>query len=410
MKVKLKVFIAILPLLYNFAIYAQNITEIEVCAGSVVTLTAQVENGGAAPTFQWIKNDIPIEGATDAIYFYIPENEDIIFCEVTSDEECASPISVVSTYVVIKVKPKTDPIFDFDLILEYCIDDIPVELPTTSLNGVKGEWRPTTISTTSKGETIYTFTPKTDECVVGTGIVEVTVTVNECIVTHTVFGTMFPFVHTGNDEFDAQFITTARLYAIPPEFVFDKLGYLRMQIPIYGEMINYYDCAVDDIIVEAPLNPGVVGKTNNPGLPIRWEAKGIFEPGIQDDATLTETEKCPRGNIGKFEFKNVLPNDYVLEIARPGFLPRYAVITVENDGYLGHRELLGGDVNGDLVINEKDLSAVQIKVSAYGSEDYNWKYDLDGNQSVNSSDIGVIRFNLNANTAIYMETYNWLNP
>jgi len=407
MRVKSKVFIAILSLLFNFAIFAQNITEIEVCAGSVVTLSAQVENGGAAPTFQWIKNDIPIEGATDAIFFYIPENEDVIFCEVTSDEECASPISVISTYVVIKVNPKIDPIFD--LILEYCVGDIPLELPTTSINGVKGDWSPTTISTTSKGETIYTFTPNTDECVIGTGIVEITVTVNECIPSHTVFGTVFPFVKTGDVEFDAQFVTTARLYHVPSSNIYDKLGYIRMQIPMYGVIVTHYDCHVDDPIIGAPLNPGTMGSTKNPGLPIKWENKGIINPGIPNTDIITETDKCPLNDIGKFIFENIIPDDYVIEISRPGFLSRYGLISVTADGYLGHRELLGGDVNNDMIINEKDLSTIQTKISSYGNSTYNWVYDLNGNQVINSLDINIIRVNLGASPSIYQETEDWLN-
>ena len=195
---------------------------------------------------------------------------------------------------------------------------------------------------------------------------------------------------------------------LPPN-IYNKLAHIRKQTPLYEVDVSYYDCNVDDPIIGAPKNPGVMGNTNNPGLPIRWESKGVSNPEIPNATLLTETDKCPQGIIGKYIFEDVVPNDYVLEIARKGFLPRYGVISIKGGGYLGHRELLGGDVNGDLVINEKDLSAIQAKMSTYGSSVYNWIYDLDGNQSINSMDADIIRMNLGVNISIYQETEEWLN-
>jgi len=238
---------------------------------------------------------------------------------------------------------------------------------------------------------------------------EVIIAVNECIEAYTVFGTVFPFVHTGNSAFDTQFKTTARLFAVPPSNIFDKIGYLQKQIPVIEVLVSYYDCNVDEPIVGAPKNPGTMGSINNPGLPIKWENKGIINTGIPNPDTLTETENCPLKDIGKFKFENVLPNEYVLEIARPGFLTRYGLISVSADGYIGHRELLAGDVNGDLVINEKDLSALQTKMGLIDNSTYNPIYDLDGNQSINSLEINIIRANLGATSSIYQETEDWLN-
>jgi hypothetical protein len=148
--------------------------------------------------------------------------------------------------------------------------------------------------------------------------------------------------------------------------------------------------------------------TNNPGLPIRWE--DLMIPVLSDpDATpLTETDYCSTAPIGKYAFENIAGGNYVLEISRPGFLTRYGVITVEGDDYLGHRELLAGDVNGDLMINEKDLSAVRLKTGEYGSAAYDSKYDLNGDQSCNNSDAGIVRFNLGAYCTIYQETFDFV--
>ena len=118
----------------------------------------------------------------------------------------------------------------------------------------------------------------------------------------------------------------------------------------------------DDAIIGAPKNPGVIGNTNNPGLPIQWTN---FSP--PNTTTLTAIDKCPTAPIGKFYFTGVAPGNYVIEIIRKGYLSRYGVITVEDNDYLGHREIIAGDVNGDLAIDTKDLSTARSKIAIYNT-------------------------------------------
>jgi len=222
-------------------------------------------------------------------------------------------------------------------------------------------------------------------------------------------GTVFPFVHTGDESFDNQFVTKAALYEMPPTNTLDKIGYLRKQDAIQETLVTYYDCSVDEPIIGAPKNPGTMGNFNNPGLPIRWQDIGIT-PGTPDTDTLTETDYCTESPIGKFTFKDVAPGDYVIVISRPGFLTRYGVIHVTSDDYLGHRELLGGDVNGDMKVDEKDYSAIRSKESVYGNATYNVIYDLTGDGGINATDFNIIRVNFGAHNTIYQETERWVNP
>jgi hypothetical protein len=223
-------------------------------------------------------------------------------------------------------------------------------------------------------------------------------------------GTIFPFVHTGDATYNDQFVTTAKLYDLPPAGTVDKLNYIRRQTPIQTVRVTYYECGVD-FIEGAPLNPGVIGVTNNPGLPILWDAIGVTVLGDVDPETLTSIADCPTTHIGKYNFKNVVPGKYVMEISRSGFLSRYAVIDVDADSdiYLGHRELLGGDVNGDGIVTEKDLSLIRPKITLYGSPLYNPTYDFDGDKTINNSDISIIRFMFGAYITIYEETDEWIN-
>lgn len=59
--------------------------------GQTLTLTATVVNGGASPTYQWIRNSIPITGATNATYSsdsFSLQMEDSVVCQVTGSLLC----------------------------------------------------------------------------------------------------------------------------------------------------------------------------------------------------------------------------------------------------------------------------------------------------------------------------------
>jgi hypothetical protein len=73
--------------------------------GQTVTLTTHVDNGGTAPTYQWLINGIPVAGATNATYssnnFGYPQ-EDSVTCMVTSSGTCTA---TSFKWVFIKVVP-----------------------------------------------------------------------------------------------------------------------------------------------------------------------------------------------------------------------------------------------------------------------------------------------------------------
>jgi hypothetical protein len=85
------------------------------------------------------------------------------------------------------------------------------------------------------------------------------------------------------------------------------------------------------------------------------------------------------------KFENIAAGEYVIEIARKGFLPRYGKVTVAGSNYMNHHELLAGDVNGDLVVNEKDLAAIRMRIALYKNKQYNAMYDFGGSKSVSMS-------------------------
>ncbi|MFZ4522941.1 MAG: T9SS type A sorting domain-containing protein [Bacteroidales bacterium] len=76
-----------------------------ICAGTSVTFAASTINEGTLPAYQWKKNGSSINGATEATYTYIPANNDMITCELTSNAVCPTGNPAISNAVTMIVNP-----------------------------------------------------------------------------------------------------------------------------------------------------------------------------------------------------------------------------------------------------------------------------------------------------------------
>ncbi|MCX6277199.1 MAG: T9SS type A sorting domain-containing protein [Bacteroidetes bacterium] len=73
-----------------------------VAAGTTVTFTATVVNGGANPAFQWKVNGTNV-GTSSSAFSYIPLNNDEVKCVVTSGETCTSGSPATSNTIIMTV-------------------------------------------------------------------------------------------------------------------------------------------------------------------------------------------------------------------------------------------------------------------------------------------------------------------
>ncbi len=75
-----------------------------VCAGTIVNFEATAVNAGLTPEYQWFVNGT--EMGTNSPYFsYQPENLDVVTCELTSSEACASGNPATSNELSMIVNP-----------------------------------------------------------------------------------------------------------------------------------------------------------------------------------------------------------------------------------------------------------------------------------------------------------------
>ena len=225
---------------------------------------------------------------------------------------------------------------------------------------------------------------------------EITIT-NNCYV---VDGTMFPFVNDGAEAFYSQFPVTVTLFEAPADNATNPFATFNNPVAVVGA--THYDGSV--FIPGTPRNPGAVGASNNPGLPIDWTEIGRTI-GTVDTETVDKGEAVD--GVGMFTFENLLPGKYILQIERAGFLIRWAEIEVTTDAArksLGHRELIAGDVNKDWMINFVDASYLNMVIG----NGYQAAYDFDANEEVSESDRQIMLGNMNAYIKLYLETKIWL--
>ncbi len=82
---------------------AISASENPVCAGSLLTFTAQPENGGETPAYQWFSNGLLVPGATNATFTTLPADQDPYYCVLVSSETCTSGNPDTSNAVVVTV-------------------------------------------------------------------------------------------------------------------------------------------------------------------------------------------------------------------------------------------------------------------------------------------------------------------
>jgi hypothetical protein len=239
----------------------------------------------------------------------------------------------------------------------------------------------------------------------------------------TLLGTVFPFVHhTGNIGFSGYFPIQVSLKTFPEitnpgEF---DLNDLMTETPKYGPVnAVYYDGTT--FIPSTPKISGL-GLLSNYGVAIDFlSAIGYPHEVPANPEFLTEGEPAGFENnmtIGFYRFDEVLAGKYILEIKRDGFLIRWAKITVNDKiliNYMDHREIVPGDLNEDLTINNDDINDMKEVFNATYSpvnpEAYRpmARYDFDADGRVINDDLNLLIIYAGMNFSHYTDTKAWLD-
>jgi gliding motility-associated-like protein len=80
-----------------------------ICAGTSVTFTATITNGGTSPVYQWQVNGVNSGTNSSTFTSSALQNGDIVNVTLTSNALCASPVNVTSNNIVMQVNPLVTP-------------------------------------------------------------------------------------------------------------------------------------------------------------------------------------------------------------------------------------------------------------------------------------------------------------
>ncbi len=80
-----------------------------ICVGGTITFSATPTNGGASPSYQWYKNGLIAGTNADTYTDNSLSTNDSIWCLMTSNASCASPLTATSNKVVVVIAPNVIP-------------------------------------------------------------------------------------------------------------------------------------------------------------------------------------------------------------------------------------------------------------------------------------------------------------
>jgi hypothetical protein len=398
----------------------------DICAGDSVTFTATPINGGT-PSYQWKKNGNNVGSNSDTYGDRTLSNNDTITCVLTSTATCRTQNTATSDKIWVRVNSLLTPSVtvtasstDICAGTNITFTATPMDEDTSPTYqwqknganlGIPSSNNTYTTNTLSKNDTIT--------CVLTTSLTcrtQNTVTSNKLVVKSCAMrGTVFPFVHdtlpngAPDTAFNKLFPVTAELYAIPVEgSTDDPLRSILNTAPLFSAKAKYYDGTV--WYPGIPKYPGEILRTNNPGIPIYWNElvhSSLIFP--VDSTSLVAEGDLPDASIGIYSFENVPPGDYILVLSRSGYVSRFSEITILSEGgFLGHRELVVGDVNWNIQVEHVDVSDIKQKFSIFPNPDYKARYDINADRKVDAQDVSSVNKVTGFSIIHYSDSRTWI--
>jgi uncharacterized delta-60 repeat protein len=96
--------LTILPILESSILINSSVPDNTICSGNSVSFTSEVENQGTNPIYSWKVNGTTVSASSNFSSSSFQDN-DIITCELTSNEFCLTQETVLSNSITINVNP-----------------------------------------------------------------------------------------------------------------------------------------------------------------------------------------------------------------------------------------------------------------------------------------------------------------
>ena len=132
-----------------------------VCAGTLVTFTANPTNGGANPLYQWKVNGANV-GTGGLTYTYTPVSGDLVSCILTSSEICSSGNPAYSNPITMTVNTNLPAGVTISATPNPFCAGSSVTLTATPINGgltPSYQWKVNAVNVINANNAVYTYTP-----------------------------------------------------------------------------------------------------------------------------------------------------------------------------------------------------------------------------------------------------------
>lgn len=167
-----------------------------VCAGTSVTFTSSITNGGTSPIYQWYVNDIGV--GTEPTYTYTPEDGNTITCQLTSNAPCSgSP--AMSNQIIMAVYPNLPVSISISSSANPVCQGTEVIYTATPTNGGTDpsfQWSVNAVSAGTDSDT-FSYTPLNGDIISCSLISNETCTTNNPATSNTIIMTVSPTQQVG---------------------------------------------------------------------------------------------------------------------------------------------------------------------------------------------------------------------
>ncbi|MCX6269258.1 MAG: hypothetical protein NTW16_18220 [Bacteroidetes bacterium] len=139
-----------------------------ICAGTMVTFTSAIVNGGAAPAYQWKINGTSVTGATGSSYTFAPANGNAITCVLTSNATCATGTPATSNTVTMIVNPLLPVSLSIVASANPVCSGTAVTYTATPVNGGTTpayQWKVNATNVTGATNAVYTYNPASSDAI-----------------------------------------------------------------------------------------------------------------------------------------------------------------------------------------------------------------------------------------------------
>lgn len=106
-----------------------------VCAGSSVTFTATITNGGSSPIYQWKLNGTNVGSNSNTYSIASPNNGDVVVCSITNNDACVATPTATASPITITVTPTVTPTISIAANPTAICENTPVTFTATITNG-----------------------------------------------------------------------------------------------------------------------------------------------------------------------------------------------------------------------------------------------------------------------------------